>query len=124
MTLLLHPPPPGEAGLYALAGRPQGLRQLMLAGGRAPAGEAGPTRVHQGDEIPRVLSGQILIRYRDRRRTARLVRRSPLPGNPNVPIWTAAASRQAGVMPAQSITRLGHSRSETEDTLRYVRWLR
>ena len=73
----------------------------MIAGGRVPAGEAGPMHVHQGDEVPRVLSGQILIRCRDRRRTARLVRRAPLPGNPNVPIWTAAASRQAGVMPAQ-----------------------
>src|SRR5437870_12504182 len=36
------PPPPGGAGLYALAGRPQGLRRLMIAGGRVPAGEAGP----------------------------------------------------------------------------------
>jgi len=41
--------------------------------------------VHQGDEVPRVLSGQILIRYRDRRRTARLVRRATLPGNPERP---------------------------------------
>lgn len=73
----------------------------MIAGGRVPAGEAGPMHVHQGDEVPRVLSGQILIRYRDRRRTARLVRREPCQAIPNVPIWTAAASRQAGVMPAQ-----------------------
>jgi hypothetical protein len=41
--------------------------------------------VHQGDEVPRVLSGQILIRCRDRRRTARLARRAPLPGNPERP---------------------------------------
>ena len=54
----------------------------MIAGGRVPAGEAGPMHVHQGGEIPRVLSGQILIRCRDRRRTTRLVRRAPLPGNP------------------------------------------
>ena len=86
MTLAaLTPPPPGEAGLYALAGRPQGLRRLMIAGGRVPAGEAGPMHVHQGDEVPRVLSGQILIRCRDRRRTARLARRAPLPGNPERP---------------------------------------
>ena len=32
-----------------------------------------------------MLSGQILIRCRDRRRTARLVRRAPLPGNPEHP---------------------------------------
>ncbi len=86
MTLAARtPPPPGEAGLYALAGRPQGLRQLMIPGGRVPAGEAGPMHVHQGDEAPRALSGQILIRCRDRRRTARLVRRAPLPGNPERP---------------------------------------
>jgi hypothetical protein len=57
----------------------------MIAGGPVPAGEAGPMHVHQGDEVPRVLSGQILIRCRDRRRTARLVRRAPLPGNPERP---------------------------------------
>jgi hypothetical protein len=48
--------------------------------------------VHQGEEVPRMLSGQILIRCRDRRRTARLVRRAPLPGNPERPYLTAAAS--------------------------------
>jgi hypothetical protein len=79
------PPPPGEAGRYALAGLPQGLRQLMIAGGRVPAGEAGPMHVHQDDEIPPVLSGQNLIRCRDRRRTAPLARRAPLPGNPERP---------------------------------------
>jgi hypothetical protein len=36
----------------------------MIAGGRVPAGEAGPMHVHQGDEVPRVLSGQNLIRCR------------------------------------------------------------
>jgi hypothetical protein len=43
----------------------------MIAGGRLPAGEAGPMHVHQGDEVPRVRSGQILIRCRDQRRTWR-----------------------------------------------------
>jgi hypothetical protein len=57
----------------------------MIAGGRVPVGEAGPMHVHQGDEVPRVLSGQILIRCRDRRRTARLVSRAPPPGNPERP---------------------------------------
>jgi len=58
---------------------------LVVAGGRVPAGEAGPMHEHQGDETPRVLSGQILIRCRDRRRTTRLLRRAPLPGNPERP---------------------------------------
>ena len=57
----------------------------MIAGGRVPAGEAGPMHVHQGDEVPRVLSGQILIRCRDRRRTTRLARRAPRPGHPERP---------------------------------------
>jgi hypothetical protein len=65
------PSAPGEAGLYASAGRPQGLRRLMIAGGQVPAGQAGPMHVHQGDEVLRVLSGQILIRCPDRRRTCR-----------------------------------------------------
>lgn len=43
----------------------------MVAGGRLPAGEVGPMQVHQGDEVPRVRSGQILIRCRDQRRTWR-----------------------------------------------------
>jgi hypothetical protein len=34
----------------------------MTAGGRVPADQAGPMHVHQGDEVLRVLSGQILIR--------------------------------------------------------------
>ena len=59
--------------------------RLMIAGGRVPAGEGGPMHGHQGDEVPRMLSGQILIRCRDRRRTARLVRLAPLPGNPERP---------------------------------------
>jgi hypothetical protein len=73
----------------------------MIAGGRVPAGEAGPMHVHQSDEIPPVLSGQNLIRCRDRRRTAPLARRHLCQAIPNVPTRTAAASRQAGVMPAQ-----------------------
>src|SRR6266700_1161309 len=80
MTLAARtPPPPGEAGLYALAGRPQGLRQLMIPGGRVPAGEAGPMHVHQGDEAPRAPG------------TSARQSRTSLPG----PL------RLAGVMPAQ-----------------------
>jgi hypothetical protein len=54
MTLLPLPPPaPGQAGLYASGGRLQRLRRLMTAGGQAPAGQAGPMHVHQGDEVLR-----------------------------------------------------------------------
>jgi hypothetical protein len=34
----------------------------MIAGGRVAAGQAVPMHVHQGDEVLRVLSGQILGR--------------------------------------------------------------
>jgi Cupin domain len=54
-----------------LAGWPQGSEAIDGRRGRMPAGEADPMHVHQGDEVPRVRSGQILIRCRDQRRTWR-----------------------------------------------------
>jgi quercetin dioxygenase-like cupin family protein len=65
------PPPPGEAGFHVLAGRPQGLRRLMVVGGRLLGGDVGPMHVHQGDEVLRVLSGEILIHCGDQRRSCR-----------------------------------------------------
>jgi hypothetical protein len=41
----------------------------MIAGGRLPDGEVGPMHVHQGDEMPRMLSAETLIRCGDQRRT-------------------------------------------------------
>jgi hypothetical protein len=73
----------------------------MTAGGRVPAAEAGPVHVHQGDEVPRVLSGQILIRCRDRRAPPASCVGHLCQAIPNAPVWAAAASRQVGVMPAQ-----------------------
>jgi hypothetical protein len=43
--------PPAQAGFRLLAGRPDGLRRLMLVSGRRPASEsAGPVHAHAGDE--------------------------------------------------------------------------
>ena len=72
MTFAAFAPPPGKVGFHMLAGSPQGSEAIDGRRGRLPAGEAGPMQVHQGDEVPRVRSGQILIRCRDQRRTWRV----------------------------------------------------
>jgi len=43
----------------------------MVAVVGCPRARLAPMQVHQGDEVPRVRSGQILIRCRDQRRTWR-----------------------------------------------------
>jgi hypothetical protein len=48
----------GAAGFDVLAGRDQGLRRLMVIGGRLPDGDVGPVHVHEGDEVLRVVSGE------------------------------------------------------------------
>jgi len=58
-------PPPGRVGFDVLAGRKQGLSRLMWVGGRLPAGDVGPVHVHEGEEVLRVVSGQVLIRCGD-----------------------------------------------------------
>ena len=62
--------PPSGAGFRVVAGRPHGLRRLMLAGGRLPADTAGgPVHAHLGDEVLRILSGEVVVRVGDERRT-------------------------------------------------------
>lgn len=62
------PPPPGVAGFQVLAGRAQGLRRLMVVGGRLPEGDVGPVHVHEGDEVLRVVRGEIVVRCGDETR--------------------------------------------------------
>ena len=62
-------PPSGEAGFRVVAGREHGLGRIMVVGGRLVAGEAGPVHVHGGDEVLRVVSGTIVVRCGDIRRT-------------------------------------------------------
>lgn len=52
-----------------MAGREQGLRRLLLASGRLPAGDHGPVHLHAGDEVLRVLEGELSVRVADERRT-------------------------------------------------------
>lgn len=65
------PPPVGVAGFTVVAGREQGLRHLMVVSGRLPEDDLGPVHIHDGDEVLRVVSGEILIRCGDDRRVCR-----------------------------------------------------
>ncbi len=65
----LEPPPPGAAGFRVVAGRSQGLRRLMLVAGRLPAGDVGPPHTHAGDEVLRVVSGEVVVRCGEQERT-------------------------------------------------------
>ena len=60
-----------EAGFDVLAGRAEGLGRLMLVSGRLREGDVGPVHVHEGDEVLRVLSGELLVRCGDERRVCR-----------------------------------------------------
>jgi mannose-6-phosphate isomerase-like protein (cupin superfamily) len=64
--------PPAEAGFRLVAGRPDGLQRLMVVSGRLLASEsAGPVHAHAGDEVIRVLEGELLVRVGEERRTCR-----------------------------------------------------
>lgn len=62
-------PAPGSAGFEVVAGRAHGLRRLVVAGGRLTAGDRGPLHLHAGDEVLRVLEGELAVRVGDERRT-------------------------------------------------------
>lgn len=71
MTFATFEPPPG-AGFRLVAGRPDGLRRLMVVSGRLLAeSSAGPVHAHAGDEVIRVLEGELLVRVGDERRPCR-----------------------------------------------------
>lgn len=69
MTFADFNPPPGVAGFDVVAGRAQGLQKLMVVAGRLPDGDVGPVHVHEGDEVLRVVSGEIVVACGDERRT-------------------------------------------------------
>jgi quercetin dioxygenase-like cupin family protein len=60
---------PESTGFRTVAGRADGLRRLVVASGRIPAGAPSTMHTHAGDEIIRVLSGEIVMRVGDERRT-------------------------------------------------------
>lgn len=69
MTFTEFPtPPPGSVGFTVVAGRPHGLQRLMWVAGRLPIGDIGPLHAHEGDEVLRVVSGEVLIRCGDEQR--------------------------------------------------------
>ena len=57
-----------QAGFRVVAGRPNGLHRVMLVVGHLPAGEYGRVHLHRGEEILRVISGELLIRVGDQRK--------------------------------------------------------
>jgi quercetin dioxygenase-like cupin family protein len=59
---LAEGPHDGAAGFRVVAGRDTGLSRLMFVVGFLPAGDHGPIHLHRGEELLRVLSGEILIR--------------------------------------------------------------
>lgn len=65
------PPRPGTVGFDVVAGRAQGLHRLMVVAGRLPEGDIGPVHLHQGDEVLRVVSGEVLVRCGDEQRLCR-----------------------------------------------------
>jgi mannose-6-phosphate isomerase-like protein (cupin superfamily) len=48
-----------DVGFAAIAGRAEGLRRIVLAAGQLGPGEGGPVHLHHGEEILRVLSGEV-----------------------------------------------------------------
>lgn len=70
MTFSVFEPPP-QAGFEVVAGRAQGLQRLMVVAGRLPEGDVGPVHVHEGDEVLRVVSGEVVVRCGDQRRVCR-----------------------------------------------------
>lgn len=72
MTYFTSSTPPGEAGFRLVVGRPNGLRRLMVVSGRLLAAtSAGPVHAHAGDEVIRVLEGELVVRVGKERRTCR-----------------------------------------------------
>jgi hypothetical protein len=63
---------PANAGFQVVAGRPDGLQRLMVVSGRLLADTSrGPVHAHRGDEVLRILSGEIIVRVGDERRLCR-----------------------------------------------------
>ncbi|HEX6682476.1 MAG TPA: cupin domain-containing protein [Candidatus Limnocylindrales bacterium] len=60
---------PGETGFRVLAGRRDGLRRLVVASGWIPLGAPSQMHLHHGDEVIRIVSGEVLMRVGDERQT-------------------------------------------------------
>ncbi|MFI7586221.1 cupin domain-containing protein [Spongisporangium articulatum] len=56
------PPPKNRPGFAVVAGRHNGLRDLMVIVARLLPGDVGPLHVHDGDEVLRVVKGEVQVR--------------------------------------------------------------
>lgn len=68
MTLFERFEVPAQPGFRVLAGRDNGLARLLVASGRMAADDHGTVHLHAGDEVLRVVSGELLVRIGDERR--------------------------------------------------------
>ena len=72
MTFTVFGPPARmAAGFVVVAGRHNGLRDLMVLGGRLMKRDVSPVHRHDGDEVIRVVSGSVLVRIGDETRVCR-----------------------------------------------------
>jgi mannose-6-phosphate isomerase-like protein (cupin superfamily) len=62
---------PSATGFRLLAGRRDGLRRLLVASGRIPVDTPSPMHQHAGDEVIRIVSGEVVMRVGDERRVCR-----------------------------------------------------
>jgi mannose-6-phosphate isomerase-like protein (cupin superfamily) len=62
---------PTATGFRLIAGRRDGLRHLLLASGRIPVGAPSQMHQHRGDEVIRIISGEVIMRVDDERRICR-----------------------------------------------------
>lgn len=60
---------PAQTGFRVLGGRRDGLRRLVVASGWVPVGAPSQMHLHRGDEVIRIVSGEVVMRVGDERRT-------------------------------------------------------
>jgi mannose-6-phosphate isomerase-like protein (cupin superfamily) len=62
---------PQAPGFRVLAGRNDGLTHLLVASGRMVRGDHGTVHLHAGDEILRIVSGELVVRVGDEQQRCR-----------------------------------------------------
>jgi quercetin dioxygenase-like cupin family protein len=67
-TRFQTPPAPG---FRVLAGREDGLTRLLVASGRMAGGDHGTVHLHAGDELLRIVSGELAVRVGDQQQRCR-----------------------------------------------------
>src|SRR5215212_2654969 len=91
---------PDSAGFHVVAGSTDGLQRLMVVSGRLmvvsgrlPAGNGGgPVHAHLGDEVLRIISGEIIVRVGDERRLCAAGDVAVVPPEQHPVSWTGSWS--------------------------------